>query len=398
MSVPPPLKSIVVNGKKKVAINGVVNINASAKGGVQPDWNQNDATKPDYIKNRPFYETTTSLFPDTTFKFNEQGSLPSIGFATDEPVLVNGDQVSFESSNPNILIQSNGGSISPDGKAGGFSFTIYDLNGSSQGGGAGSLSYDGDANKYIFAISGGGNPAVCANLEFTMTRQHYKKLDSNLIDIDDDTIKLSNDKLSVNASSTTLTNKFAEKITYNNTGGYQDVNIAGITITNETNWDVKLRAQKVKLPTGNIVSIICFEIWRLNSDFIIDQNNPYFDLATINVTYSDGFGVDNKNFISSLCRWGIATSKYTDQANNYQEVATHDPILGGMFSKWWVGNELKKLTAVYNNRFTSTQGTNGFTFKLGVQVLNSNDPDFYNTIPVTTAVPYAFSTKPIILI
>ena len=24
-------------------------------GGVQPDWNQNDDTQPDYVKNRPFY-------------------------------------------------------------------------------------------------------------------------------------------------------------------------------------------------------------------------------------------------------------------------------------------------------------------------------------------------------
>ena len=29
--------------------------NAGSQSGVQSDWNQNDATKPDYVKNRPFY-------------------------------------------------------------------------------------------------------------------------------------------------------------------------------------------------------------------------------------------------------------------------------------------------------------------------------------------------------
>ena len=52
----PPLKSIVVNGKKKIAVNGVVNLNIPQGGGggtqVQADWNQNDENAPDYIKNR----------------------------------------------------------------------------------------------------------------------------------------------------------------------------------------------------------------------------------------------------------------------------------------------------------------------------------------------------------
>ena len=32
-----------------------VDITGSSGGSVQPDWNQNDDTKPDYVKNRPFY-------------------------------------------------------------------------------------------------------------------------------------------------------------------------------------------------------------------------------------------------------------------------------------------------------------------------------------------------------
>ena len=55
----PPLKSIVVNGKKKVAVNGVVNLNLNnMKGGVQADWNQNDENAPDFIKNRICYSET----------------------------------------------------------------------------------------------------------------------------------------------------------------------------------------------------------------------------------------------------------------------------------------------------------------------------------------------------
>lgn len=179
----PPLKSIVVNGKKKIAVNGVVNINASSKGGVQPDWNQNDATKPDYIKNRPFYEEVTPLFPDTAFKFNEQGSMPSIVLETDEPVLVDGDTVEFTSLNPEIEVRYNSGVFSPDGKSGSFGFSIYDLNGQSQGGGGGSINFDGVTGKYLFAISGSGNPNVVANLEFTMTRQHEEKINADFIAI-----------------------------------------------------------------------------------------------------------------------------------------------------------------------------------------------------------------------
>ena len=55
----PPLKAVVVNGKKKIAVNGVVNLDIPQGGGgtqVQADWNQNDENAPDYIKNRICYE------------------------------------------------------------------------------------------------------------------------------------------------------------------------------------------------------------------------------------------------------------------------------------------------------------------------------------------------------
>ena len=35
--------------------NGVLPVSGGGGGGVQPDWNQNDETALDYVKNRPFY-------------------------------------------------------------------------------------------------------------------------------------------------------------------------------------------------------------------------------------------------------------------------------------------------------------------------------------------------------
>ena len=46
-------------------------------GGVQPDWNQNDSTAPDYVKNRPFYTVyeETVLFDESTVSsFSDMGS------------------------------------------------------------------------------------------------------------------------------------------------------------------------------------------------------------------------------------------------------------------------------------------------------------------------------------
>ena len=45
-------------------------------GGVQPDWNQNDETAADYIKNRPFYSETTEtvLVEEITVPFTSPGS------------------------------------------------------------------------------------------------------------------------------------------------------------------------------------------------------------------------------------------------------------------------------------------------------------------------------------
>ena len=45
--------------------------------GVQSDWNQNDATKPDYVKNRPFYTgdpVETVLVEESTVSFAVAGN------------------------------------------------------------------------------------------------------------------------------------------------------------------------------------------------------------------------------------------------------------------------------------------------------------------------------------
>ena len=47
-------------------------------GGVQPDWNQNDSTQPDYVKNRPFYTgdpVETVLVEESTVTFAENNGL-----------------------------------------------------------------------------------------------------------------------------------------------------------------------------------------------------------------------------------------------------------------------------------------------------------------------------------
>lgn len=55
--------------------NGVLSVSGGG-GGVQPDWNQNDETAADYIKNRPFYSETTEtvLVEESTVPFTSPGA------------------------------------------------------------------------------------------------------------------------------------------------------------------------------------------------------------------------------------------------------------------------------------------------------------------------------------
>lgn len=51
--------------------------NTGSQSGVQPDWNQNDDTKPDYVKNRPFYTgdpVENMLVEESTLSFTTTGA------------------------------------------------------------------------------------------------------------------------------------------------------------------------------------------------------------------------------------------------------------------------------------------------------------------------------------
>ena len=47
--------------------------NTGSQSGVQPDWNQNDSTAADYVKNRPIYEKDGIVLPEQSFNFTSQG-------------------------------------------------------------------------------------------------------------------------------------------------------------------------------------------------------------------------------------------------------------------------------------------------------------------------------------
>ena len=76
-------------------------------GGVQPDWNQNDSTAPDYVKNRPFYTgdpVETVFVEESTVSFSErngiyQAVVPSTFKATvGETYKVSWDGTTYEST------------------------------------------------------------------------------------------------------------------------------------------------------------------------------------------------------------------------------------------------------------------------------------------------------------
>lgn len=57
-------------------LNGVLSVSGGGGGSVQPDWNQNDSTAADYVKNRPFYTgdpVETVLVEESTVSFADQG-------------------------------------------------------------------------------------------------------------------------------------------------------------------------------------------------------------------------------------------------------------------------------------------------------------------------------------
>ena len=63
---------------KSSLVAAINEVRQTGGGGVQPDWNQNDSTQPDYIKNRPFYTgdpVETVLVEESTVSFAENSGL-----------------------------------------------------------------------------------------------------------------------------------------------------------------------------------------------------------------------------------------------------------------------------------------------------------------------------------
>ena len=78
-SVPMGSKCHIINDDKWYMLNSDGKWKAMPKQ-VQPDWNQNDATQPDYVKNRPFYtsdpvEIVLAKESTVSFSLNEQNGL-----------------------------------------------------------------------------------------------------------------------------------------------------------------------------------------------------------------------------------------------------------------------------------------------------------------------------------
>ena len=74
--------NISVNDKKNIyRSKPVMNVDTTgSSGGAQPDWNQNDSTAADYIKNRPFYTSDPSetvLVEESTVSFSGSGGIYS---------------------------------------------------------------------------------------------------------------------------------------------------------------------------------------------------------------------------------------------------------------------------------------------------------------------------------
>ena len=66
------VKVLSVNGKIPLVDGKAIEAQDGGGGGVQPDWNQNDSTAADYVKNRPFYignPVETVLVEESTVSF-----------------------------------------------------------------------------------------------------------------------------------------------------------------------------------------------------------------------------------------------------------------------------------------------------------------------------------------
>lgn len=152
-SITPPIKAITVNGKKKLAINGVVNLDLNGSGGgVQADWNQNDENAPDFIKNRICYEAETEVIYLENANINSYGNIDYY-FNPPQDMLSGTYTVSI--GEETVTLTMTGDSSSTQGTfslSQGSGNVIWNTNG---------IPTAPNGEKAV--ISGGGNPALYAN-------------------------------------------------------------------------------------------------------------------------------------------------------------------------------------------------------------------------------------------
>lgn len=77
---------------KSSLVAAINEVRQTGGGGVQPDWNQNDSTQPDYVKNRPFYTgnpVETVLVEESTVSFS---------FSADEGFYMGGLKSTFSAT------------------------------------------------------------------------------------------------------------------------------------------------------------------------------------------------------------------------------------------------------------------------------------------------------------
>lgn len=140
---------------------------------VQADWNQNDSTKADYIKNRICYEST-QIFGSAQLDSN--ASFGSGYYTNDCTPIVAGEtyDVTVGSTTNKIKAEDVGGnliliSFSNFNSFGGTFF--YNSNGG----------VPGAPNNEKFGFTGGGDPSIWANATVTISQTEIKKIDTKYI-------------------------------------------------------------------------------------------------------------------------------------------------------------------------------------------------------------------------
>ena len=196
----PPLQAVVVNGKKKVVENGVVELNLPTHvPQQQSDWNQYDENAPDFIKNRPFYSTPT--ITPIVLEFDENGTLIQNTFEFDAPIITSYINPFVLVSEDETITATLSLSGVPDFSGGGGGGAVYaEGYPSSQGVISCSFSTTSGVWKIIFNVS--ANPAVLKNQKIIPVILEVKKLSLQNVDISFNSplVLLNQNQLSIDTS------------------------------------------------------------------------------------------------------------------------------------------------------------------------------------------------------